>query len=710
MATPRDLQQQKIEEQISEIAPSNELEEINSNAFKGPNREQYTGMEDAPADFVKKSLEGANPLNKVDIEDPNWTALQQWKVYGEDKKINSPFNAPNTFENQENSALQFLNKSGMAVDPGMAFKNLATAAGVVWDWKMDLLGKIPGLGWVDTLYDDITQMDPARQKIRNIGSTLYTFYKGNKAINKAITRNAAANNVPEWQARAQRQFAELGLGFGITAIADQSEELDNIPRMLADVNPRWFGEDGHVGFVNFLATNDGDSTRMRAFKNAMDELPLQGMAAIIGEGLSLYKYSKGGAGVLDKLIPQDELAEIYKNKEIFKAGNPNIKKRIAEIDGLLNGNQPEYFNNKKLIEEKTTLLQQLRKKDPAVTLQNVDKELTRKSEAKALSKLKKAPNSVDYDPDINPINKKTTDSVSEPGKVAKNMADNDGLERGAFDGDPEPLDLDLKVSTENLRAQEGVPSQGPVRDAVLDLENETKQIGDFKWKSEVFESNRKNMEKSAFDFYSKILDIENGDELKKYLQSNYNRFFKQNGELVGYFDQALIGNEGPLTQSLKTIFNRYFKPSVTEASARAVNTSSKEVRTLADTYAAFKDLNLSEEEILDKVFGKAIIIMDEIAISKRIAGRDLQALKKGKKGNVIAQRQEIEHLLDIPNMEKEIHQANLDTLNTLKDLIKRNPEVGESMMYVLQMMDDSPEGIANIWKWFRQELNPAGYF
>ena len=723
MATPRDLREQEVEEDKNKIREPYDVI-IKDEPHKGNTENVFERLENAPSDNIKKFFDNADPKNQLDIEDPNWVKLKAWKslplgperdaaktqwyqeTYGKDpEEKGGPWSQPDdALDNHSNSAVSYMSRMGYGPT---VFKNLSIPGFMTFDWKMDFLGSIPGLGWLDNIYDDFTKMDPARQKIRNIGSSAYMFIRGNKAIDKAITRNAAVNNVPLWQARIQRNLAKLGWNVGVTSIADQSEEMDNIPRMMADMNPELFGADGKLPWVNWLATNESDSTRMRTLKNMFDELTFNQALEVIGEGMSLYKYG-GKPNTLRNFLPKDTLAEVYKNKEIWNAGSTAIKNRIIEIDTILEQPKGKYFNKQPLIEEKLKLQAQLAKPDTVTVLENAQKQLDRKREAKALSKLKKETNSVDYDPDINNVLGDSTDSINQPGRVAKNMAENDGLERGILEGDPEPLNLDLNVSTENLRAQEGVPSSGPVRDAVIQLEGESLAVGDFKWKSESFEQARKNMSKSSFDFYSKILEFEDGDALKKYLQSNYNRFYTDvAGNKQGYLDQSLIGQEGPLTQALATIFERYFKPSVTEASANAVRTSAKEIRTLANTFSAFRDLDMPPEQFLDKIFKKAIVLVDEIALSKRIAGRDLQALQKGSKKGLSPQA--VDSLLNLKNVEKEIHAKNVEIFNTLSDLVKKNPKIGESMMDVLQLLDDDVNGIANLWKWFRKEISPLGY-
>ena len=723
MATPRDLREQEVEKDKDKIIEHDDGT-LEAEPLKGNANNVFERLENAPSDNIKKFFDNADPKNQLDIGDPNWVKLKAWKslplgpereaaktqwyqeTYGKNpEKKGGPWSQPDdALDNHPNSAISYMSRMGYGPN---VMKNLSLPGFMTFDWKMDLLGNIPGLGWLDNLYDDFTKMDPARQKLRGIGSTAYMFLRGNKAIDKAVTRNAAVNNIPLWQARIQRNLAKLGWNVGVTAIADQSEEMDNIPRMIADINPELFGADGKASWVGWLATNESDSTQMRTLKNTFDELLFNQALELIGEGMSLYKYG-GKPNTLRNFFPKDSLAEVYKTKEIWKAGSTTIKNRIIEIDALLDQPKGKYFNKQPLIEEKLKLQAQLAKPDTVTVLENAQKQLDRKREANALSKLKKDPNSVDYDPDINNVLGDSTDSINQPGRVAKNMAENDGLERGILEGDPEPLNLDLNVSTENLRAQEGVPSSGPVRDAVIQLEGESLAVGDFKWKSESFEQARKNMSKSSFDFYSKILEFEDGDALKKYLQSNYNRFYKDaSGNTLGYLDQSLIGQEGPLTQALATIFERYFKPSVTEASANAVRTSSKEIRTLANTFSAFRDLDMPPEQFLDKIFKKAIVLVDEIALSKRIASRDLQALQKGSKKGLSPQA--VDSLLNLKNVEKEIHAKNVETFNMLRDLVKKNPKVGESMMSVIQMIDDDPNGIANLWKWFRQEVSPLGY-
>ena len=143
----------------------------------------------------------------------------------------------------------------------------------VMDFAMDFVGLFPGGNKLDNWWDANTKLDnPTHQTIREISSvvipSLYTGYGTSSLLTKA-----GIQNMP-WLARHLTRLGAWTVESQIIAGISDTSEDHNAARVISDLLPDIFGQQGFVPLPEAWKTHDSDSPAIRKQKNMWESAAL----------------------------------------------------------------------------------------------------------------------------------------------------------------------------------------------------------------------------------------------------------------------------------------------------------------------------------------------------------------------------------------------------------------------------------------------------
>lgn len=575
----------------------------------------------------------------------------------------------------------------------------AAAAGLgVIDIVPDIVGLVGGEKGreFNDWFDRQTRFEnPAYRAVRQIFGVVAPVAGGTKA---ALTAFKVAR-----MPRVAKALAAFGIDLGVDAafigVSDQGKD-DNLFRTLDDIFP-W------LNFSDNIKTLDDDSTEVRRIKNLYASGPMAIVGNILGTSLALGNKVKP----FSWFKPKDEQAAAVKKALQETNNDPETIIRIAEID--------EALTSKTTTQKETTLLKAERKKLKEqlettgysdVTTEPLESSVSRKLDLEeeeiteaAIRKVEEDPFSQSYDPVVTPSLAKegTTGRPGiEPGATLRNAGDVSAIKNGVSKGDPAPI-VSENMLTKFLKAG------GSSRKAVVGMFESFRDAGDFDAKVAGFRFTKAQMDDDAFELYADIVNTPDVDELKK-LFSTRRRDIKQikDGE-ISYITDVDYQAAG---FAMRDLIDEYLGRGIAAQSGRTMTTLGAEVRTLSESANVFDGI-VDENIVMEKVIDKIAFLTEEVAISKYVAGWQLnnkgffQRFAKSDNPDNLAKLT----LKEFTVARNKAHKKAMEFRQNLLRVKDENPQLLRPLMDSYVLSNGNVDTIDKLNTWAFDQINPANY-
>jgi len=573
------------------------------------------------------------------------------------------------------------------------------------DFAMDAIGMLPGGDKLDDKWDAATKLDnPTHQAIREVSSVVIPSIMTGGATNSLLMK-AGITKMPFLAKHLTRLGAWTLESQIIAGISDTSED-HNAARVVSDIFPDAFGPQGWLPLPEAWKTHDSDSPAVRKKKNMYEAAALSWVGIALGTFIDMKNMGKTKVKQMQWFEPKDDTALKYKQNQLFTLESEEKLIRIQEIETVLSSKKLSKQNENILINELITL------QDEVGMLDGLDDAIRRSDiiadeEAASAARIK-AQNAdqleldLGIDPDLAPElfdPSKTARQVPPPGNVARNMGDTTAIKLGNSKGDPAPL------ITDAMR-EKGLMVGDTSRGAVMGVSEVAREMGRFDILVDGFRYSQKEMNDAAWGIYQDILQAENIDEVRALFLDN--RDVKN--MLMGRFRVESINEEQARAAAfaLRDLTDRFLGREVTEASARAMNTTGRESASLAQAMQEM-DPFIDDLRAMNLILDKMLFLMDEYALNKYISGWQLRnknwfdQIPPGEMDNMTDTL-----LKEFTEAENSIHAKNLRFTKTLKALKKTQPEAIRPLVDAFAHTDGEVDTLAKLYKWAEQQVTPWG--
>jgi len=597
------------------------------------------------------------------------------------------------------------NLQGLGDQLDNTFQGLSAPGLGVADFAMDAVGLFPGGDKLDDKWDQATKLDnPIHQAIRSVSSVVIPSIMTGGATN-SILGTVGVNKLPFFAKHLTRLGAWTLESQIIAGISDTSED-HNAAKVVSDLIPGLFGPQGWLPLPEAWKTADGDSPAVRKKKNMYEAGALSWIGVALGAFIDMKSGGKTAAKEMRWFTPKDEQSSKYLQQELFKGADNDKLIRIQEINELLSTKQLSKQNENILINELISL-------EDEVGLINGMDDAIRRSDLRAVDEAdnaarRKANNpdqlelDLGIDPDLAPEifdPNVTARQVPPAGNVARNMADTTAIKAGTSKGDPAP------VITEAMRAK-GLMVGSTSRGAVMGLAEAGRGIGRFDALVDGFRYTSEQMNSAAWAIYKDIISADNIEDVRALFLDN--RDVKN--MLLGRFRVETINEEQArgAAFAMRDLIDRFLGRDVTTASARVMDTSGREINTLAESLTEVGGF-VDDERVMNLILDKLQFLMDEYALNKYISGWQLRnknwfdQVPPGELDNVIDRLTK-----EFTSAENSIHAKNLRFTKTLKALKKSQPEAIRPLMDAFAHTDGDVDSLAKLYKWTEQQVTPWG--
>ena len=572
---------------------------------------------------------------------------------------------------------------------------LATGAGLA-DLPIDILS----LPMVDRgglmaefnkKWDKTTRFqNPAWQSARNILGALIPVAAGSKVATTAIT----ATSLPRTQKALAILGAEIGIDAAFIGVSDQGKE-DNLFRQLDDAFP-W------LNISDDLKTLDDDSTIVRRIKNIYANTPLAIVGNLLGSSLDLINKVPS----FGWFKPKDETAAI--TKEIMQSTNTDADTllEIARINEAIASKTLSKADLKDVTALKEALEQQLKTKgfsdatkeplETAVT-KEMDLDQVEMDEA-SIRALEADPWTSGYNPVITPsLAKPGTVGRSgiKPGAVIRNAGDFTAINQGVVSGDPAPM-VSENMLTKFLKAG------GRSRKAVLGLMEAARDAGDYDVVVNKFRFSKSQMADEAYKWYTEIIGANDVEALRR----AFPRDTKRGGQIQYLGEEATLG----AAYAMRDLIDRYLGRPIVEQSARVMGTLGSEVRSLSESAQMFEGI-VDENVVAEKVIDKLTMLTEEFALSKYVAGWQLQNynfLDRVRTGRTAGDAVEMT-IAEFDQASSKAHEQAMNLRKMLTELKDSDPQMMKPLMDAFVLSNGNVDTIDKLTKWAFDNIDPLNY-
>ncbi len=662
-------------ERLNEIADSYEESPVESDVEPSPEPQPET-----PSPEPEKR--GIFPLIKRDLpeEDP-------------DKKYTPKGGAFYPGANEPLKNLQ--NTMSFLAAPGFGVLDLpVNAVTGIAEW----LG-IPGAQALDNAWDRATRLpNDGHQKLRRFSEVVIPSFFGGGAVVSGVSQLNKLNKV-------QKALVTAGLfsvvDAGVIGFADAGED-ENLSRMLADMLPGVFGANGAIPIQDSWKTLDSDHPTVRRQKNMYESAGLSIISTMLGAAIQ----ARSGLKKMGWFIPDSDSAAAYKRNEIVKAGDPEKLIRMQEINEVLATGKLSKQNERLLMDEL------MRLEDSLETVDSLDDALRQVEESRInerdIAANRKVDNGLgvdDFDPDVTPITSESSNARQSipPGNVAKNMADTTAIKNGIVDptnSDPAP------IITEAMRSK-GLMVGATSRDAIMGVAAEAADIGRFNALTDGFRFSAQQMNAAAWDIYTSIIDPGASlDDIKALFETDKDI----TNLLMGRFRIEHFNEEQARAAAfaMRDLSDRFLGRSVTESSARAMDTLGREASTIAKAMTELSPV-IDENRAMDLIIDKMQFLMDEYGLNKYISGWKL----RNKNWFDQVPPKELDSVLEqltaeFTAAENAIHAKNIRFTKTLKELYETNPAAIRPLVDAFAHTNGDVDTLAKLMNWASSQVSPMG--
>ena len=556
------------------------------------------------------------------------------------------------------------------------------------DFGMDMVGLLPGGERLDNAWDKYTKYeDPALRNIsKAAGVIIPSMYGGN-----AVTGGLLKTQAP----RLTKALAGLGaysaVDAAIVSISDTSEEDDNIATTLAKTWPGVFGPKGSTPLPDFLLIRDDDSPAVRKRKNTYEAANLSIVGSLLGFGIKM------GKPAMSWFKGLDDTAKAFKNKEIAKHANPEKLIELAKVNEALSSGVATGKSKKVLINRKAELTKALEEGDLEDYVRYTEESIERQATKAGVDDVLENPESITFNKDVTPVSKPKTRQSIPSGNVARNMADVAANKRGTSAGDNAPI-LSSSMIKKGLRSS---------RNAVMAIVDKVKKAGNFQATVDGIRFSQTEMSEQAHNVYKSIIDANSVDEVKNLFinKQNWQQITDTYGK--GYVTDYQFQGIG---EALKELNDRYLGLSVTESSARVMDTAGREIATITEAMTDLAD-HVDVMDAKELVMDKMQVLMEEYALNKYIwgwSGQNKQWWKRLTPGS--AQEETADILKRFKDAENTIHKRAVGLRKTIENLAEESPLQAKALMDAFSYSKGDVDDIAKLAIFAQEQVSPLGIF
>ena len=244
------------------------------------------------------------------------------------------------------------------------------------------------------------------------------------------------------------------------------------------------------------------------------------------------------------------------------------------------------------------------------------------------------------------------------------------------------------------------------RDAVLGVAEEARDLGRFDALVDGFRFTAKQMNAAAWDIYTSIIAAENMDDLRGLFIDNK----AIQPMLLGKFDVEYFNEEQTRAAAfaLRDLTDRYLGRTITQSSARVMDTLGREAATIAEAVQELAPV-IDENRAMDLIIDKMQFLLDEYALNKYISGWQL----RNKNWFDQVPPKDLDTVIEtltseFKSAENAIHAKNLKFTQTLKELSETNPLIMRPLVDAFAHTNGDVDSIAKLMKWAADQITPTG--
>jgi len=581
------------------------------------------------------------------------------------------------------------------------------------DVPFDVVGLIPGLGWVDDNWDDVTRFDnEGARKFRAAASIILPTIVTSGKYGKFV----AAQKLPALT-KAAMNVGGVGLINGaIASASDFGEDPDNrfltSPQNFKRLQEWWpeiFGPQGRYPLAEDLMKVDGIDPELNRILIGLEETVFSGVGDIIGYGFNAAK------PILWKVKPLNQQAEKIKKAIQLKYMEGDTKKVIADIDtalksGVLDDNQViEGVSKKaKLIDQITTQGSSEVTGNPAESIVR-DRQRSRQAykNQSAVKKLIENPWGKEFDPEITPklaSEQQLTGNAFIPGAAIQNTIDVTAQELGQHSRNAVP------ASPITPAARAKGTQLGNEFEIVTELTEKVRNFGEYTdFLNKFSEADRF---KGTMKIYDKIMPFGTGTRLAKILsdpayQSTTKLLDKAGKEVsVTHLSPDALS---AAALAMSDLLDVYVGRETQATSARVMSTLGKEISAISSGSITFKGL-MDQDIVYRNILDRVELLVTEYGKAKYVAGWTLENAawwRRFYKGDPVG-----EVAKTVEDFQRKALKGHENFKNLRKSLEELHESGNKRVSQILKEAYDYSDGdinsILSLDAWTKQQINPGG--
>jgi hypothetical protein len=600
----------------------------------------------------------------------------------------------------------------------------------ILDFGMDAIGRIPGAEHIDDGWDQKTKFqNPFFQKLRNMASIVVPSIAAGMVAGPAGT---AAANVVRGGALA-RGAATLAIGTAlessVIALSDEGTD-DNLTTFVKEAAP-W------LPVPQALVIEDGDSPTVRRLKNIYENAGLGVIGSLIGYAFQARK------PIMNWFRPKDEAAKAYKTSEALVNGDPDTMTRVSELSTKAQEAKAAAEVHAQMIVDDpanafqhSVELEMARK--AADDLENESVTLTKEYLETGASQATRNPiesylerDQISRDIQIDEIGKErlyadptglngvdpyispylfpegsTAAFSKSPGYMARNMADTTAIKLGGVDGSPAPM-MSERAYQSLSRTIDNPEGSTFARDIVFELGEEARAAGNFDAVVDGFRYTKSQMHDAAWQIYKDIIMADSVGDVRKLFVDNRDIKTILDGRKISYINDV---QAQAVAYALRDLTDRYIGRVVTETSARAMDTTGREIADIAEAYKTFPeaaDFSRTTEALADRI----AFLMEEYSLNKYIAGWALKNHDRWEK----AVSKAADPASAIEGIRKQfdlkLNEAKLKSQNYREMIVKvakERPDAAQALIDAFALSKGDVDTIDKLMKWGAKQVSPLG--
>ena len=582
------------------------------------------------------------------------------------------------------------------------------------DVPFDVVGLVPGLGWVDDNWDEITkQNDEGARKFRAAASMILPTIVTAGAYGKWV----AAKNLPALT-KAAMNVGGVGLINGaIASASDFGEDPGNrfltSPQNFKRLQEWWpeiFGPQGRYPLAEDLMKIDGIDPELNRILIGIEETVFSGVGDIIGYGFNMAK------PLLWKVKPLSEQAAAVKKATQIKYMEADTKKAISDIDGALGTGTLNKEQSEALVIKRAKLIDQITETGSSEVTGNPaesiirDKQRSRQAstDQRAVRKIIENPWGKEFDPDITPKLASDTQQTSKayiPGAAIRNTIDVAAQESGQYSKNAVPT----RPYTDAVK--DNALQLGKAHTLVAHVAKKVREMPDYG----DFQNKFRNADlwNAAMGFYEKIMPFGTGTRLAKILSSpEYQTTLSLLGKDGVRHEITHLNPEGlnATGVAMSDLLNLYVGKETQATSARVMSTLGKEISAMSNGAVTYQNL-MDEELVFKNIMDRVELLEAEYGKAKFVAGWTLRNAKFWERFNLgQVSADEVDNAVrEIHEGAKKSHENFKKLRQSLEDLRKSGDKrVSRILKEAYDYSDGDINSIRSLDAWAKKQVDPKG--